>query len=126
MDADAGRLALALRKCRRYLGIANVTTSQSVSTARAGRAALATHVCHGNPLSMPPTRIAEGDVRLNEAYGAVQATRGAGRSGASSARTAVFAARQWMLLELAGSGEARPVRALYREAGYLDVVTCRD
>ncbi len=125
VDVMPDAVALALRNAE-HLSIANVTISQSDWFSALAGQRFATIVSNPPYIDAADPHLAEGDVRFEPLTALVAGDQRAGRSGAYHPRgTAVSAARR---LDAAEHGwtQGEAVRALFREAGYLDVATCRD
>ncbi|CAJ1270906.1 Release factor glutamine methyltransferase [Klebsiella pneumoniae] len=125
VDVMPDAVALALRNAE-HLGIANVTISQSDWFSALDGQRFATIVSNPPYIDAADPHLAEGDVRLEPLTALV-----AGDQGLADLAHIIREGRQylqpggWMLLEH-GWTQGEAVRALFREAGYLDVATCRD
>ncbi|HBX0054311.1 TPA: peptide chain release factor N(5)-glutamine methyltransferase, partial [Klebsiella pneumoniae] len=125
VDVMPDAVALALRNAE-HLGIANVTISQSDWFSALDGQRFATIVSNPPYIDAADPHLAEGDVRFEPLTALV-----AGDQGLADLAHIIREGRQylqpggWMLLEH-GWTQGEAVRALFREAGYLDVATCRD
>lgn len=125
VDVMPDAVALALRNAE-HLGIANVTISQSDWFSALAGQRFATIVSNPPYIDAADLHLAEGDVRFEPLTALV-----AGDQGLADLAHIIREGRQylqpggWMLLEH-GWTQGEAVRALFREAGYLDVATCRD
>ena len=125
VDVMPDAVALALRNAE-HLSIANVTISQSDWFSALAGQRFATIVSNPPYIDAADPHLAEGDVRFEPLTALV-----AGDQGLADLAHIIREGRQylqpggWMLLEH-GWTQGEAVRALFREAGYLDVATCRD
>ena len=125
VDVMPDAVALALRNAA-HLGIANVTIRQSDWFAALAGQRFAMIVSNPPYIDAADPHLAEGDVRFEPLTALV-----AGDEGLADLAQIIREGRQylqpggWMLLEH-GWTQGEAVRALFREAGYLDVATCRD
>ena len=125
VDVMPDAVALALRNAA-HLDIANVTIRQSDWFSALAGQRFAMIVSNPPYIDAADPHLAEGDVRFEPLTALVAADQGL-----ADLAQIIREGRQyllpggWMLLEH-GWTQGEAVRALFREAGYLDVATCRD
>ena len=126
LGTGTGAIALALASERPDCEVIAVTISQSDWFSALDGQRFATIVSNPPYIDAADPHLAEGDVRFEPLTALV-----AGDQGLADLAHIIREGRQylqpggWMLLEH-GWTQGEAVRALFREAGYLDVATCRD